>query len=193
MKITEDLLTKNIYSRPGNIRNITKAIVLHWTGNPAASAKNNRDYFNNLKNQIVQNGFLTDHKTRPTYASSNYIIGKEGEIILCVPENEVAYTSGWYVMSDLVKGWGIDVNYATIGIEVCPIDIDGNFSKETFLSMEWLCEMLLKKYQLQITDLIRHFDCCGGPDASRKDCPRLFVRYPSQWIAFKSKISDKMK
>ena len=80
MNITTNFLDKNKYSRPGTKRNKTTKIAWHYVGNPGSSAKANRNYFNNAPN----------HKTS---ASSHYIIGLKGEIIYCVPEDEIAYTT----------------------------------------------------------------------------------------------------
>ena len=79
MQITKMLIEPNIYSRPQiQLKKVTK-IAVHYIGNPGTSAKANRNYFDNLKN------------THAAYASAHYIIGLDGEIIQCVPENEVAY------------------------------------------------------------------------------------------------------
>ena len=45
-----DLLTPNEYSRPGTKTEKITAIVIHYTANPGATARGNRDYFENLKN-----------------------------------------------------------------------------------------------------------------------------------------------
>ena len=76
-----DLLTPNEYSRPGTKTEKITAIVIHYTANPGATARGNRDYFENLKN------------THITKASSNFVVGLDGEIIQCVPTWEVAYAS----------------------------------------------------------------------------------------------------
>ena len=76
-----DLLTPNEYSRPETKTEKITAIVIHYTANPGATARGNRDYFENLKN------------THITKASSNFVVGLDGEIIQCVPTWEVAYRS----------------------------------------------------------------------------------------------------
>ena len=80
-EIDVELLTVNPYSRPGQPTNRITGIVMHYTANPGASAIDNRNYFESLKD------------THTTQASSNFIIGLEGEIIQCVPTWEVAYAS----------------------------------------------------------------------------------------------------
>ena len=87
MEIIDKLLTINSYSRSGEKQGKIQYIVIHWVANPGSSAIGNRNYFNSL---------ATSHKTS---ASSHYIIGLNGEIIKCIPEDEVAFHSGSYSMN----------------------------------------------------------------------------------------------
>ena len=52
----------------GIATNKITGIVIHYTANPGASAMNNRDYFEGLKDSHI------------TKASSNFVVGLEGEI-----------------------------------------------------------------------------------------------------------------
>ena len=99
MNIIYDFLNINPYSRSAEQQRKIEKIVIHYVGNPATSAKANRNYFNNLA------------KTHETYASSHYIIGLNGEIIQCIPEKEVAFHAGSWSM-----------NRKSIGIENCHPD-----------------------------------------------------------------------
>ena len=58
--IDVELLTPNEYSRPGIATNKITGIVVHYTANPGATAMNNRDYFEGLKDSHI------------TKASSNF-------------------------------------------------------------------------------------------------------------------------
>ncbi len=168
MKITEMLLTPNKYSRPQIALKNVKKIVLHYIGNPNTTAIANRNYFENQKNG-------------GRYVSSNYIVGLDGEILLCVPENEVAYCSN-------------SANTYSISIECCHPDASGKFTDETTNSAAELCAYLLKKYKLTTDDLIRHYDVTG------KQCPLWYVptKYQSEavanarWAGFKAMVSQKM-
>ena len=80
-EIDVQLLDVNPYSRPGTEIEKINGIVVHYTANPGSTAQENRDYFNGLKDS---------HETE---ASSNFIVGLEGEIIQCVPTWEIAYAS----------------------------------------------------------------------------------------------------
>lgn len=74
----EALLTPNPYSRPQDALTVTQLYV-HYTANPGTSARQNRDYFEGL----AQTGL--------TSASAHFVIGYEGEIVQCIPLNEMAY------------------------------------------------------------------------------------------------------
>lgn len=145
IKIDKQLLTINKYSRPGSKRNKTTKIAWHYIGNPNTSAKANRNYFNNLA------------KTHATYASSHYIVGLEGEIIQCVPEDEIAYTTN-------------SANSYSISIEVCHPDNTGKFNKVSEDALIELTAMLCKKYGLGSRDIIRHYDI------TKKMCPLYYVK-----------------
>lgn len=168
MKITDALLTPNKYSRPQMPLKSVKKVVLHYVGNPKSSAMANRNYFEN-------------QKSGGRYVSSHYIVGLEGEILRCVPENEVAYCSN-------------QANTYSISIECCHPDATGKFTDATTDSAAELCAYLLKKYGLSVDDLIRHYDVTG------KQCPLWFVptKYQSEavanarWAGFKALVSGKM-
>ena len=68
MVITDRLLTKNKYSRPGVPLKAVKGIVIHWVANPGTSDQANRNYFESLKAQPP--GLLPD---KYRYASAHYI------------------------------------------------------------------------------------------------------------------------
>ena len=69
--VKEDLLPVNEYSRCGDKLQRVNAVVIHYVGNPNTTAWQNRSYFANLAT------------TGETSASSNLIVGLEGEALLC--------------------------------------------------------------------------------------------------------------
>lgn len=160
--IIEKLLTINPYSRPGEKLQSVSKIIIHWIGNPNTSATANRNYFESLKDRHI-------------YASSQYIVGLDGEKIICIPEDEVAYHAGNRTM-----------NRNSIGIEVCHPDWDGKFNDVTYNSLIELVVELVKKYNLKINDIIRHYDVTG------KDCPRYYVEHEDEWVKFKNDIANKL-
>lgn len=142
MKISNMLLTPNIYSRPVKALKEVKKIAIHYIGNANTSALANRNYFNNL---------ATTHKT---FASCHYIIGLEGEIIRCIPENEIAYCTN-------------SANSYSISIECCHPDNTGSFNMATYNALVELCADICKRYGLSpLYDIIRHYD------VTQKCCPR---------------------
>lgn len=168
MEIIRDYLVKNKYSRPGTALKTISRIVVHYVGNPGSTAKNNRDYFNNMPEVA---------KTRPQdarYVSSHYVIGLEGEIIACVPENEVAYCSN-------------SANSYSISIENCHPDASGKFNPETLQSLiELLCD-LCRRYHLDPkTDIIRHYDVTG------KACPLWYVSHADEWDVLRGQVADRL-
>ena len=159
--IDVELLTPNEYSRPGIATDKITGIVVHYTANPGAGARNNRD-FEGLKDSHV------------TKASSNFVVGLEGEIIQCVPTWEVAYASN-------------SRNTDTVSIECCHPDETGKFNDATYHSMVELCAWLCLKFDLNEEDVIRHYDVTG------KNCPKYFVEHEDAWVQFKSDVGKKLK
>lgn len=155
--ITVDLLTVNPYSRPGDKLDAVNGVVVHYVGNPGTTAENNRNYFQNLS------------ITHETSASSNFVIGIDGKIIMCVPLDEVAYCSN-------------DRNHDTLSIECCHPDDTGEFTKETMESLVKLVSWLCSTYRLDRDDVIRHYDVSG------KICPKYYVENPDAWEAFLDEV-----
>lgn len=160
LPISEEFLTMNAYSRPGILLTENpQYIVIHYTANPGSTAKNNRDYFENLKD------------TQETYASAQFVIGLEGEIIQCVPCNEVAYCSN-------------RLNEICISIEMCHPDEYGNFNDATYNNCVYLVAKLMNYYHMDMDQLIRHYDVTG------KNCPRYFVEHEDRWEVFKDYVEE---
>ena len=122
-------------------------------GNAGSSAKENRDYFENLKD---------NHERK---ASSHFIVGLSGEIIQCIPLDEIAYASN-------------ERNKDTISIENCHPGEDGKFNKKTYDSLVDLTGELCIRYNLSYKDVIRHYDVTG------KQCPLYFVEHEDAWKEF---------
>lgn len=164
MEIQDRLLSINPYSRSGEKQGTIQYIVVHWVGNANTSAIANRNYFESLS------------KTHATSASSHYIIGLEGEIIRCIPDNEVAFHSGSYSM-----------NRKSIGIENCHPDWEGKFNEYTYNSLVELCASLCKQYGIDINNVIRHFDVTG------KNCPKYYVEHTDAWYQFRQDVYNKIQ
>ena len=159
----EDLLPVNEYSRCGDKLKRVNAVVIHYVGNPNTTAWQNRSYFENLAT------------SGETSASSNLIVGLEGEALLCVPLDEVAYCSN-------------DRNYDTVSIEFCHPGADGKPNQATYDTLvkltAWLCDL----YGLDAREgVIRHYDVTG------KQCPMYFVQNAAEWTQFQSDVAKAMK
>lgn len=153
----EEFLTVSEYSRPGDKLLKVDKVYVHYTANPGTNAHQNRSYFENLA------------ETKETKASSHFIIGYEGEIVQCVPLDEIAYA---------VAG----ENTQSISIECCYVAEDGSFTKETYDSLitllRWLCDV----YDLEKEDILRHYDSNG------KLCPIYYVEHENAWKELKNEV-----
>ncbi len=107
-------------------------IVIHYVGNPATSAQNNRDYFNKSDTTVC----------------SHFVIGLDGEVIQCVPLDEKSNASN-------------NRNLDTISIEVCHPDESGKFNDATYQLLVKLTAWLCDNSGLKAKDVIRHYDITG--------------------------------
>ncbi|WP_455714469.1 peptidoglycan recognition protein family protein [Anaerosporobacter sp.] len=165
LNIEEMLLTPNEYSRPETALNKVNGVVIHYTANPGTDAEANRNYFEGLKEgKTYNNGNYI-------YTSSNFIIGLEGNIVQCVPLNEVAYASNGR-------------NEDTISIEVCHPDETGKFTEKTYESLVKLTAWICSNYNLKKDEIIRHYDITG------KNCPKYYVENEEEWEKFKNDVFE---
>jgi N-acetylmuramoyl-L-alanine amidase len=167
-----------------------KAVILHWTAAPRQRAINTWGFFENRK--LGKTG----------YGSAHYIIDLDGAILRCVPDNEVA----WHVGSSakdpasekIYTDWAREKfgryaenpkttspNFCTLGIEMCCLDNDGNFTPETVQAAKELCYKLLIDFGLGIGSIGTYHLVVGW-----KDCPRLWTRKPELFEEFKRGVSQ---
>jgi N-acetylmuramoyl-L-alanine amidase len=176
VEIKQAILTKNKFSRPGTLLVGVRGVVLHWVANPGSTASANRNYFENLKSQPYE---TEADKRKACFASAHFIIGLQGEIIQCIPENEMAYHVGAKeYKSPAIVYLGSYPNNSTIGIELCHEDWTGVFKIETLNSVRTLIADLIDRHDLTTGDIYRHFDITG------KDCPHYFVKNEAAWSDF---------
>ena len=162
VKVKEMLITPNKWSRPQTKIGTIKNIVVHWVGNAGSTAENNAKYFDSLKDG------------RGTYASSHYIIGNDGVVIRCVPENEVAYHAS-------------SANNYSIGIEVCHPDSTGKYTDLAYKALIELLVNLCMRYKLEPAQaIIRHYDVTG------KICPKYYVENTDAWKKLRQDVVDAM-
>lgn len=149
-ELTMDFIPQNPYSRPGEELPAVNNVFVHYTANPGTDAMQNRSYFANLA------------QTQETSASAHFVIGYEGEIVQCIPLEEIAYA---------VKGR----NYDSVSIECCYLEESGKFTQATYDSLIRLTTWLLGKYELDETAVKRHYDEGG------KNCPKYYVENEEAW------------
>lgn len=158
--ISQELIRKNVYSRPAVSLREVNDIVVHYVANPGTTARQNRNYFDSLADQQDDGA---------TSASAHFVIGLEGEIIQCIPLNEMAYASN-------------DRNYDTIAIECCHPDETGEFTDATYASLVKLCAWLCDELKIGRESIIRHYDVSG------KACPLYFTEHEDAWRKFKEDV-----
>lgn len=136
-------------SRRGEQLEDVRDVVIHYVGNPGTTAQQNRDYYANPQSEV----------------SSHFLVGLEGEIILCVPLDEKSSASNHR-------------NRDTISIEVCHPDSSGKFTEESYQALVKLTAWLLDAARLDAGHVIRHYDITG------KECPRYYVIHGDSWHTF---------
>lgn len=163
MRIIQQLLTPNKFTRPGLALKNIDAIAIHFTGDPGATAQNIHDYFQGSCREAGR------------YASCHFTVGIGGEIIQLIPESEWAYCTN-------------AANSHTLSIETCHPDSTGKFTAATEKSLIELAAALCQRHGLNPLKggLIRHYDVTG------KECPLYYVRNPNLWAQFKQAVADCM-
>lgn len=164
--VKQEFIRKNIFSRPDVSRRKINNIVLHYVANPGSSAEGNRNYFDSLADQDSQKG--------GTSTSSHFIVGLEGEVIQCIPTNEIAYANA-------------PRNEDTLSIEVCHPDDTGKYSDATYESVVRLTAWLCTQLKLKSSDVVRHYDING------KLCPKYYVEHEEEWKQLRKDIDAAMK
>lgn len=169
------VLKQNLAARAnyGSSRSISKIIylILHFTANDGDTDEANGRYF---KNNVVR-------------ASANYIVDDDS-VTQSVPDNYIAYAVGGSKWNDCAKTGGGTMykkitNANSISIEMCDTLKDGknNVSAKTLENTLALCKVLMKKYNISINNVYRHFDVTG------KHCPVYFMDNKA-WANFKVQL-----
>jgi N-acetylmuramoyl-L-alanine amidase CwlA len=147
--VDKQIISETAGGRPGTKLDRVRDIAIHYVANPGSTAQNNHDYFDQPETQV----------------SAHFVVGLEGEIIQCIPLDEVSYATN-------------DRNKDTISIEVCHPDESGKFNQATYDSLVKLTAWLCDNCGISRKDVIRHYDVTG------KACPLYFVDHPDAWEQF---------
>lgn len=168
------------YSLPADSRNhggtrqssSIRYIVYHFTANKTDKAKSNANYF---KNNVVK-------------ASAHYFVDGTS-VYQSVPDLTIAYSVGGGKYSDCKATgggsmYGKITNANSISIEMC--SDNGAISTSTINNAVELGKKLMKKYNIPVSHIFRHFDVNG------KHCPGWSGWYgkdSSKWNSFLKKFS----
>ena len=142
-------------SRRGEKLEGLTGIVIHYVGNPGTTAMQNRNWFANADSDV----------------SSHFVVGLEGEIVLCVPLDEKASASN-------------QANTDTISVEVCHPDETGKFTEESEAALVKLLTYLCRRFDLSPDSVIRHYDVTG------KICPKYYVEHEEAYLAMKERVRE---
>ena len=152
-------LTKINYKK-GNNRSI-KYIVIHYVG-ATGGAEANCKYFEKVYRA----------------ASAHYFVGHAGEVWQCVEDKNIAWHCGAlkYKHKDCR-------NTNSLGIEMCcRKNNNWYFEPQTVAATIDLVKELMRKYNIPVENVIRHYDVTG------KNCPEPYVRNAADWNAFKAQL-----
>ena len=158
-------------SNHGNNRDesIIKYIVIHYTANNGDTARNNLSYF-----------------SRPGAKASAHYFVDEKEVCQSVPDNVVA----WHCGGKLQGSGGHTfyqkcTNTNSIGIELCTRITNGKawFKDETVQNTIVLVRDLMRRYNIPLERVIRHYDVTG------KECPKPFLE-ERIWADFKAMLVE---
>ena len=156
------LITKVNIKKDSGKKN--KYIVIHYVGS-TGSAEANCKYFQN------------EYRG----ASAHYFVGHKGEIWQCVEDD----CEAWHVGANTYRH-PYCRNSNSIGIELCcrkKTDGGWYFTEDTINSTIELVKELMAKYNIPISNVIRHYDVTG------KMCPEPYVRDTAAWNTFKASLT----
>ena len=151
-----------------------KYIVIHYTANDGDTDEGNGNYF---ANNIVG-------------ASAHYFVDDDS-ITRSVPDDYIAWAVGGskYKYTKGGKFYGKCTNANSISIEFCDTKKNGvyDFTEATMKNAADLVKLLMKKYNVPVERVIRHYDVTG------KVCPKPFVDDEKAWETFKERLADNME
>lgn len=160
MEIKKNITTQNWNS--GTLSRI-KYIVVHYTGNNGDTALANTNYFKSYRG-----------------ASAHYFVD-ENNIYQSIEDKNIA----WHCGANSYKH-PYCRNSNSIGVELCSYITGGKyaFKPKTVDNAVWLVKKLTAKYNVPITNVLRHYDVTG------KLCPEPYVRDSKAWNEFKTRLTE---
>lgn len=147
-------------------------LVYHYTGNDGDDAARNAQYY----------------AENVAKASAHYF-ADDGGVTRSVPDLYVAWAVGgnkWRDCGETGGGTlhGVVTNRNSLSIELCDTVRDGELmaTEATLEHGAALGRALMKKYNIPIENVVRHFDVTG------KHCPAYFMD-EARWAAFKERLT----
>lgn len=155
----------------GGVRalNTIKYLVYHYTGNDGDTDEGNGKHFHN---HIVK-------------ASAHYFVDDDS-VTQSVPDSYIAYSVGGKCQSSHHPLYKVCTNSNSISIEMCDCFKNGvvEITDKTIENAIELGKVLMKKYNISIDHVIRHYDVNG------KACPNCNgLLNDATWNAFKSRLT----
>lgn len=162
-----NIKTSNAANYSRSVRSLAdiKYLVIHYTGGSSDTAKNNADYF-----------------AREAVGVSAHYFVDETTVWQSVPDNHAAWhcgTKGTYHHPTCRNG-------NSIGIELCARKNNQGeyyFPAETEVLAAELTKALMKKYEIPIGNVVRHWD------VTHKSCPLPYLD-AAAWTTFKNMLSE---
>jgi N-acetylmuramoyl-L-alanine amidase len=180
IEITQDLIHINQFSRKGEKLRAKRGIVMHYTADRGAPARNISHYFDNLKDQDP-NDLVVDR-----YAGAHLSVDRFTKI-QSIPFDELGYHCGSSqpYLPDALLMLGSYPNNSTVGIEMC-IEWDGSIHEDTFQNAAELVVHLIRNEGFPNT-IFTHKGVVGW-----KECPLPWVQNPTEFVRFKELVNFKL-
>lgn len=185
--VTEDMLSVGEGVRTGYKLSGLKGLVIHWIGVAQPSAT------------VIRKNFAS-----ASYGTHYISDWNSGDIIQCVPDDEVCYHVGATSYTDLktqLVGSG-NPNWYFVGVECCISASDviasdyyaegkyfdlGGPSVAQYSGLVSFCSDFLSRHGLTSDDLYLHNDITG------KSCHIWFLKDKNRWNQFKADVASEMK
>ena len=155
--VDNQIIDVDYHSRRGAKLTDINDIVIHYVGNPGSTAQQNRDWYADTLSNV----------------SSHFVVGLQGEVIQCIPLDEASSASNHR-------------NFDTISIEICHPDESGKFNDATYDSVVELTAWLVKACNLDIENVIRHYEVTG------KICPKYYVENEDAWLQLRADVAARV-
>lgn len=164
LTIKTNLANRSNYGKARDFASLAdRYIVLHYTGTDGGTAENNGTYF----------------AREAVYTSAHYFVDDDS-VVQSVPDNHVAWHCGGAAKHPKCR------NENSIGVEICDDVRNGVIypTAHTIANAVELVQMLMDKYNIPKSNVIRHWDVTG------KRCPAYWVEDAAWKAEFWNKLNE---